>query len=136
MKTTIDYARSIGAVIGGYLVMMAAGVIPQFIARKIFHPAPEIDNSSYLMTMVVLNSLTGTLGGYMAAVIAGAYRLAHAAVLAGIVGGISVVIMLVMPRVFPQAPTLPGWYSWSVGIFVPLGILIGGWLRSRKGVSA
>ena len=132
MKTTIDYARSIGAVIGGYLVMMAAGVIPQFIARKIFHPAPEIDNSSYLLTMVVLNSLTGMLGGYMAAVIAGVNRLAHAAVLAGIVGVISIVITLVMPRVFPQAPSLPNWYSWSVGIFVPLGILIGGWLRSRK----
>jgi hypothetical protein len=132
MKTTIDFARSIGAVIGGYLVMMAAGVIPQFIARKIFHPAPEIDNSSYLMTMVLMNSLTGMLGGYMAAVIAGAYRFAHATVLAGIVGVISIVISSVMPRVFPQAPSLPNWYSWSVGIFVPLGILAGGWLRSRK----
>ncbi len=132
MKTTIDFARSIGAVIGGYLVMMAAGVIPRFIATKIFKPSPEADVSAYLVTMIITNSLTGFLGGYVAAVISGVYRLAHAAVLAGIVGVISIVITLVMPRVFPQAPSLPHWYSWSVGIFVPLGILIGGWLRSRN----
>ncbi len=137
MNTKLDYARSFGAIIGGYLVMMAVGVIPAFIASKLLLTPPQpnaplVTPSTYLSTMIVLNSLTGLIGGYVTAVISGVYRLAHAAVLAGILAAIGIIFSLLTPRIYPTAPRLPVWYSLSVGILVPLAVLVGGWLRSRK----
>jgi hypothetical protein len=137
MKHEIDYGRSIGAVVGGFFVRTGLGAIGTVIAAKLLiAPAaagqmPTI-TTSYLMLMLVVNIVTSVIGGYVTAMIAGVYRLHHAAVLGGIIFAVSVIFLLLPSQVFPGSEIFPAWYPQTSAVISPLCIIAGGWLRHRK----
>ena len=136
MNNEIDYGRSIGAIVGGFFVMTALGLLTGMLAFKLFLPTVSAGETltpttTFLIVRMALNFLTAFVGGYVAAAISGAARLAHALILAGIIMVISMIGLALAARLNPGAPS-PGWYEYSSGLLVPAGVVIGGWYRSRK----
>ncbi len=137
MSNELDYGKSIGAVVVGFFVRTGLGAIGTMIAAKLLiAPSPvgqlPTITTAYLLLMLVINIGTSVVGGYVTAVIAGVYRLHHAAVLAGIIGAVSILFLLLPARAFPGSELFPAWYPLTSAVISPLSIIAGGWLRHRK----
>lgn len=137
MKSEIDYGRSIGAVVGGFFVRTGLGAIGTVIAAKLLiAPSPvgqmPTITTAYLLLMLLINIGTSMAGGYVTAVIAGVYRLHHAAALAGIILALSILFLLLPAGAFPGSELFPSWYPITSAAISPLSIIAGGWLRHRK----
>lgn len=137
MNNQIDYGRSIGAVVGGYFVMMGLNTLFLFFAAKLFLPSTPAGQmptftTSYLLLMLLISFSTACIGGYVAAAIGGVHRFAHALVLAGIVLLLGILFLALPQQVFPGRELFPTWYPYTSLLTTPLGIAVGGWWRSRK----
>ena len=135
MNNQIDYGRSIGAIVGGYLVMTGTATIFLLLISKLFLPATLDINApptSFYLTRMILNIVTALLGGYVAGVIAKVYPLVHAMILAGIIFVIGVIVILLTPRLMPGVEMPLSTYTVLSALLTPLSVVVGGWLRSRK----
>ncbi|MBS1806689.1 MAG: hypothetical protein JST84_00690 [Acidobacteria bacterium] len=137
MNNKIDYGRSIGAVVGGYLVMSGLAAIATFLVSKSLSPSASTGQlqtvpTSYLVIKLLINAGTALIGGYVAAVIAGVYRFAHALILAGVILLLGAAVLVFAPRLFPGVVMDLTWFTYLSAVMTPSSVAIGGWLRSRK----
>lgn len=124
MNTPINYVRGFGAVFVGFLAMAGLNMILIALLQK-FLSLTTMDALTTTQTLCLLaaTALSGFVGGFIAAALAGDRRWQHAVVLAGVILGIGVLGLLV------QRDTPRSAYTVYALVLSPLSILAGGWLR-------
>lgn len=131
MKNSIDYGKSIAAIVAGYFVMSGIGSVSYFIIRKLLQGSlpPEVPTPTrtYFVVALLVNFGTAFIGGYVAAAISGAARLAHSLILAGILLAVGCLVVY-----FSTQTDFPRWYTLLATTLVPTFVVVGGWMRSRR----
>jgi asparagine N-glycosylation enzyme membrane subunit Stt3 len=125
----MDVLRSIGAVVGGYLVMMVVVILTTFLGMKLFRlkPGQGQPAAPYLGFNLASGLVAAVLGGWTAAWVAPAAPMAHVGVLAVLVAALG----LLMARK-PQ-PGQPRWYPVTIAAIGTVGVLAGGLLYGAAG---
>jgi hypothetical protein len=127
MNPPINFARSIGAVIIGFIVLAGTDTIITALVLKFFFgslTAPLTINQT--IGLLAVKVVSGLAAGYITATLAVTRRWQHALVLAGIVLTIGLVGLLLITAAPRSA------YTNYALILSPLSIVLGGWLRHRK----
>jgi hypothetical protein len=74
---------------------------------------------------LLISVLAAVLGGYGAAFMAGRSPLLHAGILTAILFALSLVSVIQGPQ-----PGQPAWYPSALMVIMPIGVMLGGYLRS------
>ena len=121
-------ARSLLAVVAGYVVMVVGVIAMTAVAGKLFAGAVPAEGSSttgYLILNLLYGFAFALLGGYVAGVIARRGPVLHAIAVA--------VVMVIMAFIAMKtyAGQEPSWYQRGhFGTAIPA--LFGGWIRARQ----
>ena len=121
--------RSVLAVIGGFLTMAIVVMLLTGAIRMLspsWFPADGAPTGPYLTTNVVYSFVAALAGGYVAAWIATRLPMQHAIAL-----GTFVLVMSVMSARFYGARQ-PRWYQVLLAVVMPLAVVLGGYVRSRR----
>ncbi len=122
----VSILRSIGAVIGGYVVMTALVILSFIPAGRLFKfkmergATPPAPTGPYLIYNLATGFVAAVVAGWVCGWIAGRQAMAHAGALALLVA----VFGLLMAR-RPQ-PGQPKWYPLTIAAIGVVGVLIGG----------
>ncbi|HUQ49969.1 MAG TPA: hypothetical protein VM056_04570 [Terriglobales bacterium] len=124
--------RSLFAIIGGYITfavgLALANRVVVLVVPSLIAEGPS--SSRFIVTSLVCAGMMGTLGGFMAGLIAGREPRMHGVILA--------VVCALYFLLFLGAPTPPGeaifpvWYKIGLLVVVPPAVTIGGFLRSYQ----
>ncbi len=122
--------RSFGAIFVGFFALAGLSTIGRFIVFK-FLSATDMNNLTALtpqqnILLWLNNAIAGLLGGYLVASLAGAKRLAHAICMGAAIFTLGLVFLVLNKN----APVTT--YTIVALIGLPLGVIVGGWLRSLK----
>jgi hypothetical protein len=115
--------RSAVAIVAGFGFLNTALWIGGGLLAAVFHELGM--GRAAVGAILVVSALAAVMGGWITARLAGGAEMAHAAVLAAIMGAITVTVSL-----GERPEGQPGWYAPVVGLLGVLGILAGGWLRA------
>lgn len=129
--------RSVAAIAVGLGLMAATVRTGALVASGLIGGGPAAGSPSaiamatYLYVNLVICGIGAILGGWLAARIASFAPYGHAAVMAAIVGVLSITTVTGAP-----APSYPGWYPSALGLVAVLGVLLGGKLRAAAASAA
>ncbi len=127
MNTPINFARSLAALFMGFFASAGVNTILTALLRKFLLPATmDALTATQTLCLLAATALSGLVGGYVAAALAGSRRWLHALLLAGIIMSAGL-LFLWLARNVPRSA-----YSTYALIVLPLSIVVGGWLRHRK----
>ncbi|MCH8328663.1 MAG: hypothetical protein IID15_09120 [Candidatus Marinimicrobia bacterium] len=119
--------RSILAVLGGYLVMYIAILVPFFIWFR--EPSAAL-TLGFMLFSLAFGFMAATAGGYVAAAIARRKEMAHVAALASFATLLGVYIMT---RLADMAPL---WYQVTLIVTMIPAVLLGGFVRAGRRAGA
>jgi hypothetical protein len=103
--------RSAAAIVVGFVFMWATILVGTIVA------------GTHLVPGLLIRVIGAVFGGWLTARTAGRAPLAHAAVLAAVVGLIAILSGT-------AASAVPIWYAVTAGVLGAAGVLAGGWLRA------
>jgi hypothetical protein len=115
--------RSAVAIVAGFGFLNTALWIGGGLLAAVFHELGM--GRAAVGAILVVSALAAVMGGWITARLAGGAEMTHAAVLAAIMGTITVLVSL-----GERPEGQPGWYAPVVGTLGVMGILAGGWLRA------
>ena len=125
--------RSILSVVVGYLTMAILVGVTTAVVAKLMLPAAAAGQlpqptMPYMVINLVYSALFAAAGGFVCSLIAIRSPLAHALVLAALVALLGLVFFFQNYSASAQ----PRWYSLSILVLCPLGVMAGGYLRSLQ----
>jgi hypothetical protein len=128
-EAAISPVRSAFAVIAGIILYPILLTLFMFMVGALFpslYPTdPEGPQTTPGLALIVLGELVnGAVAGLIASRIAGRAPIAHAGVLAGVLGLFAMASM-------DQVAGMPGWFAIGFATGAPLGVLVGGLLGHR-----
>ena len=120
--------RSVAAVVMGLVTGMAIVIALTYLAVFLFFggdmtapPTPP-----YLALNVAYSFGAAVAAGWLAGLLAGSRPVLHAA-------GVAVLMVLLSAGGGSgSAEGVPGWYAPTLTVLMPLGALVGGWVRERS----
>ncbi len=124
--------RSLFAIIGGYITFALGLALANALVARLFPSLLVAGPSSaqFIVTSLVCAAFLATLGGFMAAFIAGREPLMHAVILA-VICALYFLLFLGAPTP-PGEPVFPIWYKIGLLIVVPPATAFGGFVRLRQ----
>ena len=124
--------RSVAAVVIGLGFMAATATVGTLLASAVLG-APQSPGGSpaYLLINLLTGGVGAVLGGWLCARIASFAPYGHAAVMAAIVG-----VLSITTATGPAAPGQPGWYPSAIVLVAVFGILLGGKLRAAAAAAS
>ena len=122
--------RSILSVIVGYLTMAVLVAISTAVVARLMLPGVRVGQplqptGAHMIINLSYSSLFAAAGGFVCSLIAGRYPLAHALALACLVAVLGLVFFLQSSSAGPQ----PLWYSLTLLLLCPAGVILGGYVR-------
>jgi hypothetical protein len=128
--------RSVIAVLGGIVLISFLTQLLEVPLVNVFAPEPIVDMNGYLAArnkpivhagLLMIAALTGLLGGYLVAKIAGEYEVRHTALAAA-----AQTVLLIRGFGDPAATaTFPGWVKVSLVLVTVSAMLLGAFVRAR-----
>jgi MFS-type transporter involved in bile tolerance (Atg22 family) len=128
--------RSIAAVAGGFVTMLAivmvgtlaavAAFVPGGLTTGMSQPPSGSLSRTYLAANLLVSLLGAIAGGWVTSRVAAASPSTHVLVLAGII-----LIMSVVTAAQGAAPGQPAWYPITISVIGLAGVLIGGAAAKR-----
>jgi hypothetical protein len=115
--------RSAVAIVAGFGFLNTALWIGGGLLAAVFHELGM--GQAAVGAILVVSALAAIMGGWITARLAGGAEMTHAAILAALMGTITVSVSL-----GERPEGQPGWYAPVVGALGVMGILAGGWLRA------
>ena len=125
--------RSVLAIAGGYLVMVAVVGLCTFglmLLTPSWFPGAGTPAGPYLAVNIVYSVIAALTGGYVAARIAPQRPVKHAVLLA-----VFALVTSIVSAVL-QGDRLPRWYQVLLAVCMPMVIVLGGWARARSSTRA
>lgn len=119
--------RSVGAVLGGALVMFAAVIAGTMAAAALLAGADGAVTASYLVANLAVSFAAAGTAGWLVARLAPRRPLVHASVLAALI------VLLSAPGLGAPAPGQPAWYPAVILLIGVVGIAAGAALRRADG---
>jgi len=124
----ITVLKSIGAVLVGLVTGMVVVMALTYLAAHLFFEgdltAPP--TQPYLVVNIAYSFGAAALAGWLAARLGGSRPLAHAS-------GVALLILLLSSGGGSNPGAgVPDWYGPALAALMPLGALLGGWLRARS----
>lgn len=127
MNPPLNFARSLAALFIGFFALAGIDSILTALALKFFFGATAASPTSpQIMGLLALKVVSGLVGGYLAAALAGSHRWQHALILAGVVLSFGLLGLVAMKNAPRSA------FTTYALVLSPLSIVIGGWLRQRR----
>ena len=129
--------RSIFAIVGGFVVVMAVVYAGTLAATELLHPGglaaavnkpPEAAPDTYYAFLIVISLMGAVLGGWVTSRMAPDREMAHVFVFTALVSLISLSSVLGYGE---TAHLQPVWYKWLFPIAVIGGSLLGGRMRAN-----
>ncbi len=123
-------AKSIGAIIGGFLVVVLLSVGTDFVLESLLHVFPPQSAGPYPTWMLVLafiyRSVFAATGGYVTAMLAPTNKMRHVIVLGvlGILGGVA--------GIFAGWNLSDHWYPIALAVTAFPLVYLGGWYYTRR----
>jgi hypothetical protein len=123
--------RSVAAVVIGLGFMAATATVGTLLASAVLGPESAGGSPAYLLINLLTGGIGAVLGGWLCARIATFAPYGHAAVMAAIVG-----VLSITTATGPAAPGQPGWYPSAIVLVAVFGILLGGKLRAAAAAAS
>ena len=122
--------KGVGAVLVGLVTGMVVVVALTFLATLIFFEGDRTASPTapYLVLNIAYSFAAAILAGWLAARLAGTRPIVHAA-------GVALAMLILSAGsggASGPAVGVPEWYGPTLTLLMPLGALIGGWLRARS----